>query len=75
MVTAWCAGDSRRQLTQLKNGKEIPIKLCVDNPVSKQYELGKRLGVRGTPAIFTESGVLLPGYLPPDELAKRVGVR
>lgn len=75
MVTAWCSVDGRRALTQLKNGKEIPTKLCVDNPVSKQYELGKLLGVRGTPAIFTASGELLPGYMPPEELAKHVGVR
>ena len=75
MVTAWCANDARRNLTRLKNGEEIPTKLCLDNPVSEQYELGKRLGVRGTPAIFTAEGDLLPGYLPPEELAKYVGVR
>jgi thiol:disulfide interchange protein DsbC len=75
MVTAWCANDGRRKLTRLKNGDELPVKLCIDNPVSRQYELGKSIGVRGTPAIFTPSGELLPGYLPPEELAKRLGVR
>lgn len=75
MVTAWCAANAKRTLTDLKSGIEVPTKLCIDNPVSKQYELGKQLGVRGTPAIFTASGELLPGYLPAEVLAKRVGVR
>lgn len=75
MVTAWCANSAKRTLTDLKSGRNVPTKLCVNNPVSKQYELGKELGVRGTPAIFTADGELVPGYLPAEELAKRVGVR
>lgn len=74
MVTAWCAGDGKRKLTALKNGEHVPIKLCTDNPVSKQYELGQRLGVRGTPAIITANGELLPGYMPANELTTRLGI-
>ncbi|ASP40895.1 protein-disulfide isomerase [Bacterioplanes sanyensis] len=41
-------------------------------PVASQYELGQSLGVTGTPAIIVEDGRLFPGYMPADELAKRV---
>lgn len=43
-------------------------------PVEMEYNLGRRLGVQGTPAIITESGEMLPGYLPAAELAKKIGV-
>lgn len=68
MVSAWCASDSNAAMTALKNGQQIPSKSC-DNPVSKQYNLGSRIGVSGTPAIVTRSGRLVPGYMPADRLA------
>ena len=75
MVSAWCAKDSGQKLTQLKNGQNVSQRLCVDNPVADQFELGQRLGINGTPAIFTDRGQMFPGYLPPDELARKMGVR
>ncbi|WP_320821251.1 DsbC family protein [Thalassolituus sp.] len=44
------------------------------SPIAVQYELGQSVGVTGTPAIVTEEGSLIPGYMPADELAKRLGV-
>lgn len=43
-------------------------------PIAAQYELGGELGVTGTPAIVTEQGQLFPGYLPADELARRLDI-
>jgi thiol:disulfide interchange protein DsbC len=34
--------------------------------------LGQKIGITGTPAIISSSGDLLPGYLPPMELLKRL---
>lgn len=42
-------------------------------PIEKEYRLGAQLGVTGTPAIFVEDGRLFPGYLPAEELARRIG--
>ena len=44
-------------------------KTC-DNPVQAEYELGQKLGVRGTPSMILESGEMLPGYVPPTQLAQ-----
>ena len=41
-----------------------------NTPVETHYELGQRIGVRGTPAVFNEAGDLIGGYLPPATLAK-----
>ena len=66
----WCASDHNSALTKAKLGGEIPDATCGNTPIESHYSLGKRIGVRGTPAVFSESGELLGGYLPPATLAK-----
>lgn len=75
MVTTWCAKDRQGTLTRYKNGESIPISTCADNPVAAEYSLGERVGVRGTPTLITASGDLIPGYVPADELAERLGLK
>lgn len=74
IASAWCADNPNDAIGKLKNGESIAIAVCDDNPVAKQYELGGRIGVTGTPAIFLENGKLLPGYLPADRLAQELGI-
>ncbi len=66
-VSVWCADDQRKALTLAKRGEAIAEKQC-DNPVAKEYELAQQIGVRGTPAIITEEGQVIPGYVPPARL-------
>ena len=73
IVSAWCAKDAQRAITELKMGRSIPDRSCA-NPVMDQYELGQAMGVSGTPAIITEEGTLLPGYVPAAELAAALGL-
>ncbi len=75
IVSAWCAEDKQSALSALKRGDEIPANDCKDNPVANQFELGRALGVTGTPAIVLADGTLLPGYLPADQLAEKIGVQ
>ncbi|MCG8379313.1 MAG: DsbC family protein [Proteobacteria bacterium] len=71
MSSVWCAADRQEALTASKNREPIEQKKCND-PVAKQYELGKQLGVRGTPAIFLGNGRTLPGYMPPNEIVQQL---
>lgn len=66
----WCAANHNSALTRAKLGGEIPEGGECATPVADHYELGQRIGVRGTPAVFSEAGELLGGYLPPATLAK-----
>jgi thiol:disulfide interchange protein DsbC len=66
----WCAADHNAALTRAKLGGEVPDESCTSTPVEDHYVLGQRIGVRGTPAIFSERGELIGGYLPPATLAK-----
>jgi thiol:disulfide interchange protein DsbC len=36
--------------------------------VAREYQLGQNLGVKGTPAIVTDGGDFISGYMPPHEL-------
>jgi len=70
-ISAWCADDKKDALTKAKNRKSIPSKTC-ENPIVDQYELGKSVGVTGTPALVTEDGTLIPGYMPANILLERL---
>ncbi|MAV75336.1 MAG: protein-disulfide isomerase [Cellvibrionales bacterium] len=74
IASAWCADDPQDSLTTLKAGGDIPSNVCEDNPIAQQFALGSDLGVKGTPALITEAGVLLPGYMPADKLARALGL-
>lgn|SRR5690554_1460374 len=73
LITAWCSKDQQEAMTRLKNLENLPPINCA-NPVAKDYELGKRMGVNGTPAIIAPDGSLIPGYRPAADLAKLLGV-
>jgi thiol:disulfide interchange protein DsbC len=68
-VSVFCADDRNEAMTRSKAGKDIPEKTC-DNPVTDHYELGQLLGVSGTPAIFLDTGDMLPGYIPAKRMSK-----
>jgi thiol:disulfide interchange protein DsbC len=66
----WCSSNRNDALTRAKSGEEIKAPKCPTDVVARDYELGRKLQVEGTPAIFLASGEMLPGYAPPTELAK-----
>ena len=68
----WCATDRRAALTLAKAGGEVPRQKCGTTPVARTYELGQELGIRGTPGIFSEDGVYLPGYQSPAQLVEKL---
>lgn len=67
MISVWCSSDRKRALTDAKNGKPVPARDC-KNPVNMEFNVGQRIGVSGTPAIYAEDGTQLGGYLPPQAL-------
>lgn len=68
-VGVWCAEDRQQALTAAKLGQSIAQAQC-DNPVADQFELGKEMGVHGTPALYSEDGRPLGGYIPAKELIR-----
>jgi thiol:disulfide interchange protein DsbC len=74
LATAWCADDRQAMLTRLKAREEVEANVCAGNPVAAQYALGQEVGVRGTPAIITPDGQMIPGYRPAEDLISALGL-
>jgi thiol:disulfide interchange protein DsbC len=69
----WCAADRNDALTRAKAGGPVDTsKTCGPNPVAREYALGQSIGVRGTPAIVTESGDYISGYMAPHDLVEQI---
>jgi thiol:disulfide interchange protein DsbC len=66
----WCASNRNDALTRAKNGEELKSPKCPAGIIKRDFDLGQRLDVDGTPAIILASGEMLPGYAPPTQLAK-----
>jgi len=69
----WCSADRNEALTQAKLGAPVDTtKTCGATPVAREYALGQSIGVQGTPAIVTEGGDYINGYLPPRDLVEEL---
>lgn len=75
VVSAWCSKDKLDAMNKLKARQDIPENLCVVNPIDEHYNAGLLLGVKGTPAMMTKEGRMLPGYMPAFALAQALGVK
>lgn len=71
MTSVWCAADPHAAMDVAKAG-DTPEPATCDSPVASQYQLGQAMGVTGTPALLTVDGDLIPGYVPPEDLRKRL---
>jgi len=68
MVSTWCAENPNVMFTSATRGGAVPEASC-DDPIASHYQLGREVGVTGTPALVLEDGSILPGYVPADTLA------
>lgn len=70
----WCAADRQSALTAAKNDQPFASGQCETGPVMQQYETGIGLGTRGTPAILTERGDYIGGYLTPEQMLQKLEI-
>jgi thiol:disulfide interchange protein DsbC len=69
----WCSPNRNDALTRAKAGATLDLtKTCGSTPVKREYDLGQNVGVRGTPAILTDNGEFIAGYMPPRELLEQI---
>jgi thiol:disulfide interchange protein DsbC len=68
----WCAADRKDALTRAKRGEEVKSKDCKSAQVATDYQFGGELGVEGTPAVFTQGGVYIGGFMTPDQLVQAI---
>jgi thiol:disulfide interchange protein DsbC len=71
LESVWCADNPQEAMTNAKAGGEIEPKSC-PNPIEQHVALAERLGLRGTPLIYTDGGQKIPGYREASALASLV---
>lgn len=76
MAAIWASEDPKSAMHNAKVERQMPASgkdLAEQKQIiAKQYQLGRELGINGTPAIVLESGELVSGYLPPAQLLQRL---
>lgn len=71
--SVWCASDRRDALTRAKRGEDVKSKACpAAAAIKAQYTLGDDLGVEGTPAVFTDAGDYIGGFMTAEQLVNVV---
>ena len=67
LVNVWCSEDVHSAMDQAQLGQPVERSDCA-SPVESHFELGRKLGVSGTPYIITESGEIFGGIVSAQEL-------
>jgi len=73
-VAVWCSTNRQEALTASKAGKKLKLATC-PNPVKEHYQMGEAMGVRGTPAVYSDTGESIGGYVPAKELIRILGAQ
>ena len=67
----WCAAD-RREAMGIAKGTSVGVlesgNCAKGTMVDRGYQLGNRLGIRGTPALYAANGTQFKGYVPYQKL-------
>lgn len=74
MANIWCAKDQLGAMDLAKQGQNVPNQEACDTPIKAHLELGVKLGVRGTPAIFLSDGRQIGGYKEAEAIAADLGL-
>ena len=78
MVNVWCSKDRQDALTRAKNNQSITPpagKTCDQHVIQDEINLGHKMGVQGTPAVFLTDGRQVGGYVPAAQLAAQLGIK
>ncbi|MBA53659.1 MAG: protein-disulfide isomerase [Pseudomonadales bacterium] len=77
MVNVWCSNDREAAMSKAKSNEPVSApagKVCEQNTIQDQINLGHQIGVRGTPAVFALDGRQLGGYMKAGQLAQQLGI-
>ena len=67
-----CASDRGSALTAAKLDRKFKSTKCDTGALTRNYSLGRDVGLTGTPAIVLENGTFIGGYLSPEALSMRI---
>jgi thiol:disulfide interchange protein DsbC len=68
MQSIWSVADRKAAFENAYKGNKISPASSMVPYVTQQFNVGKKLGIGGTPALVLPSGQLVSGYVPADKL-------
>lgn len=74
LASIWCAPDDLKHQTfeMVTRRQQVPAGNC-DHSIEAQYELGQKLGVSGTPAVYDMNANLVArGYMPAKAMLEQI---
>lgn len=71
--SVWCSDDQQTAMTDAKAGQAVASAECA-NPIEETFNLGREVGVNGTPTMIFDDGTVVPGYVPHAQLIERLGL-
>ncbi|EKO3451381.1 bifunctional protein-disulfide isomerase/oxidoreductase DsbC [Vibrio fluvialis] len=76
MAAIWCSEDPKTAIHNAKMNRQMletkgDLAQCKQT-IAQHYQLGRELGISGTPAIFLPNGEMVGGYLPAAQLLQRL---
>ena len=71
LESVWCNEDPQAAMTTAKAGGSVPDASC-ETPIEEHVALAERVGLRGTPLIYTDAGERIPGYREPEALVEMI---
>ena len=69
LESVWCSDNQQASMDMAKAGRRIDPLSC-ENPIEEHIAMARQVGLQGTPMIFLDNGLVVPGYRPPDELIR-----
>lgn len=72
MKNIWCADNPKTMLNMANRGQQILPATC-KNKIPEHFDIGEKLGIRGTPSIFSINGTKIQdGYSPAKQIIKNL---
>lgn len=70
---AWCSETPLKLLPIIQQGQTVPIKdSCDTTAIDKQFTIGNKIGVTGTPTIVFSDGEMISGYHTAESIISKV---
>ena len=67
-IKVWCSPDRRKAFDEaMESGKVAEVKVC-RHPINEHLALAQKIGVTGTTFMVLDTGEVIPGYVPPQQL-------
>ncbi|MDZ7828267.1 MAG: DsbC family protein [Halofilum sp. (in: g-proteobacteria)] len=74
MRNVWCAADPQEAMTAAKTGGQVAQRSeSCETPIAQHYNLGRRIGISGTPWMLVDDQVV-PGYRANEKLLRMMGL-